>query len=89
METSGINQVNFNGRVTARVIDRAGVDLGDSHDVCSNNKLDGRRRIFEVFKGVGVKSKRNLVSWWVSLADGVSFGGALFGGVDHRRPAAG
>ena len=39
METSGINQVNFNGRVTARVIDRAGVDLSDSHDVCSNVKL--------------------------------------------------
>lgn len=75
METSGINQVNFNGRVTAGVVDRAGVDLGDSHDVCSYNNLGGRGKIFEVFKGIGVKKQKKfaeLVSelsgpselWW-------------------------
>ena len=83
METSGINQVNFNSRVTARVIDRAGVDLGDSHDVCKNNKLGGRGKIFEVFKGIGVKKQKKfgeLVSelsgpselWWGALRWGGS-----------------
>ena len=83
METSGINQVNFNGRVTARVIDRAGMDLGDSHNVCSDNKLGGRREIFEVFNGIGVKKQKKfaeLVSelsgpselWWGALRWGGS-----------------
>ena len=60
METSGINQVDFDGRVTARVIDRAGVDFSDSHGVCSNNKLGGRGKIFGVFEGIGVKKQKKI-----------------------------
>ena len=75
METSGINQVNFNGRVTAGVIDRAGVDLGDSHDVCSKNKLGRRGKYSRYLKELVLRSKRNLVSelsgpselWWGAL----------------------
>ena len=41
VEAGGVNQVNFDGRVTAGVIDRAGVDLSDSHAVCVDIKLAG------------------------------------------------
>ena len=41
VEAGGVNKVNFNGRVTAGVIDRAGVDLSDSHAVCFGIKLAG------------------------------------------------
>ena len=50
VETGGINQVNFNSRVTAGIIDRAGVDLGDSHAVCGDTSW--LVRLLEVFVGI-------------------------------------
>ena len=44
------------------------MDFGDSHDVCSNNKLGGRREIFEVLRGIGIKKQKKFGELVIELS---------------------